>query len=432
MFAVILALTQQWLLVSDLHVLPYGGGTEPSYYHSDTNWPLFDSTVAAMRHAAPDARVVVISGDFLAHSFAGLVHKQRPNANATAAAMQVMSRVASSFGRAFPKAQFVIALGNNDDPCGDYRTSPDSRYLAAVAKVWEPLVNRGGAAPDFLRSFSHAGSYTARLPVNGLRAVALDDVYWSVLYRPCPGGRNGRAMQMSWLTNILQRTPPGTRNVLVMHIPPGVDAATTLTAHRFVIVPFLAGDMRARLLDLLAKSSSDVAFAIAGHMHRNGFRIAGGVPLIVVPAISPVYENNPTFLRLEVDERGNPVDEMQYAYSIPDGTWSQILDFDRTYSITSLRAAQLVQAHRRIANDRTVRAQWAASMAGGSYLARDILASWRAYWCAETNFGSAYAACAGDRRRVAALPIALAILAALVVLAIAGAAMLLARQRRTR
>lgn len=431
-FAALLALTQPWLLVSDLHVIPYSSGDYPSYYRSDTNWALLDSTVEEMRQAVPDARVIVISGDFLAHNFATWSRRGRPNQSVTASALYTMSRIESAFARAFPKAQFVIALGNNDDPCGDYRTSPDSPYLAAVARIWAPLVNRGGAAPDFIRSFSHNASYTARVPANGVRVVAVDDVYWSVLYRPCRATRaNQRAAEMSWLANTLARTPRGVRNVILMHIPPGVDPASTLLTHRLLIVPFMSDDMRAHLFSLFSERN-DIAFAIAGHMHRNGFRIAGGVPLIVAPAISPVYENNPTFLRLDVDERGVPVDERQYAYSIREGAWSEIFDFDRSYDVTSLKAPQLLAAHRLIGDNSAAREKWAQSMTGGSYFSREILAAWQSFWCAQTAFGSQYVRCAGDQRRAAILPVALALFAALIVLALGALGLRLARQRGTR
>jgi hypothetical protein len=237
--------------------------------------------------------------------------------------------------------------------------------------------------------------------------------------------------EMSWLTDTLASAPPGTRNVIVMHIPPGVDPASTLLAHRLLIVPFMAGDMRSRLLTLFSQRN-DIAFAIAGHMHRNGFRIAGGVPLIVAPAISPVYENNPTFLRLDVDDSGVPLDERQYAYSEPDGTWSQIFDFDRTYGVTSLKAPQLLAAHRAIADNTSVRNAWALSMTGGSFYSRTILAAWRSFWCAETGFGSDYARCAGDQRRLVVLPVVLALIAAAVILVLAAVVLRLARQRRAR
>src|SRR5579884_1808783 len=100
-----------WLVAGDIHAIPGSTGSTPSGYGSDTNWALFDSTIAAMRRADPNPSVVLLTGDFLAHHFP----KNIPLAERTTA------RIAHAFDTAFPHAQFVIVPGNNDDPCGDYR-----------------------------------------------------------------------------------------------------------------------------------------------------------------------------------------------------------------------------------------------------------------------------------------------------------------------
>ena len=433
LFAAVLALTQPWLLVSDLHVNPFAGGAAPSDYKSDTNWALFDSTVKAMHRAAPDARVVIISGDFLAHKWGEKVSGAHSGLSAQAAALQTMSRIEKTFASAFPKAQFVIALGNNDDPCGDYRTAPETQYLAQLAKIWEPAVDRGGAAPQFAASFSRGGSYTVRLPVRGMRAVVLDDVYWSMFYRSCGRVRgNAPAAQLNWLSATLQKAAPHGRDVVIVHIPPGVDPTSTLITHRFVVVPFLSGGMNAGFLSTLAKHSRTIAFAIAGHMHRNGFRIPGGVPMVLAPSVSPIYENNPAFLRLQIGAGGVLQDYQMFAYSEDTGEWMQSFDFDSAYGAHGVTASQLAALHARIASDDGVRERWAHAAVAGAQNWTQIDGAWRAYWCGETEFGAQYVRCAGDQRRAAVLPAALAIFAILVVLGIVALVLRLARQRRAR
>jgi hypothetical protein len=432
LFAAVLALTQPWLLVSDLHVNPFAGGTVPSGYKDDTNWALFDSTVNAMHRAAPDARVIIISGDFLAHKWGEKVSAAGSRRSAQVEALQTMSRIEKTFARAFPKAQFVIALGNNDDPCGDYRTAPGTPYLAQLAKIWEPAVNRGGAAPQFAASFARSGSYTARLPVQGMRAVVLDDVYWSMFYRPCGRARgNPPAAQLKWLSATLQSAAPTGRDVVIAHIPPGVDPTSTLIAHRFVVVPFLSGSMNAGFLSTLAEHSRTLAFAVAGHMHRNGFRIAGGVPMLLAPSISPIYENNPAFLRLQIGTNGVLQDYQMFAYSEGAREWAQNFDFDSAYGARDVTAAQLAALHARIASDDTLRERWARAAVAGADNWTQIAGAWRAYWCAQSDFGADYVRCAGDQRRAAVLPAALAIFAVLVMLGIVALVLRLARQRRT-
>jgi hypothetical protein len=100
-----------WLVVSDLHYSPFLHGDRPSHFGYDTNDALFDSLLAQLKASDPNAPVVILAGDFLAHGF--------PPAKASA----TMAYVAERFDQTFPHAQFVITLGNNDSDCGDYEST---------------------------------------------------------------------------------------------------------------------------------------------------------------------------------------------------------------------------------------------------------------------------------------------------------------------
>lgn len=422
---------EQWLLVSDLHVDPYAAGTEPSEYGSDTNWPLFESTLAAMRRADSNPAVVVITGDFLAHHFGSKAHSANPKQSTAQAATAVMKRIEGAFARAFPHSQFLIVLGNNDDPCGDYATAPGTAYMAAVARIWAPLVDRNGAAPRFKEQFARGGYYTVNLPRVHLRAVALDDVYWSIVYRSCGrGGSNAPANEATWFGRTLRETPAGARNVVLMHIPPGTDPVSTLVTHRFLVVPFLREGTQGQFLGDTSANAARIAFVAAGHLHLHGFRALGGVPILMAPAISPVYNNNPGFLRLQIAPDGTLRNYQLFAYDIWNGTWAQIFDFDRTYGARAFDLPTLLAAHRSIEANAQVRGAWAAALVAGSATQRVNSGNWRAYWCAQAADGAAYARCAGDQRRAAVLPIAFGALAAVVVLGLAALLVRLASQRR--
>lgn len=424
-FAVLLALTQQWLMVSDLHVEPFDAGSEPSYYWSDSNWALLDLTIAQMRQAEPNPAVVVISGDFLAHHFDTKARASKTHASTMQVATDVMTRIESKFAHAFPKAQFLIALGNNDDPCGDYSSAINSPYLKRVAKMWEPLVNRHGAAPDFLRQFSHAGYYTAQLP-GGARAVVLDSVFWSVVFHTCGGSPNPAAEQLGWLSTTLSQ--PGKPAIVLMHIPPGVDAKSTLLTHRFIVVPFLQTIAERRVEQIIAANRARLRFILAGHAHMHDVRALDGVPLVIAPAISPIYGSNPSFLRMQVD--GGVLRDLQlYAYDLNSGGWSQAYDFDRIFGVNALTGPEIASVHERLGRDADLRAQWASWMVGDSSNTGADRWNWRAYWCAQSATGSAYVACAGDQKRVAFFPAAL-LAGVLLVAGVVIVLLRLASQRR--
>ncbi len=160
-----------WLFVTDIHLEAGPDGHRPSSFGSDTNAVLFARALRQMHAVVPDPPVVVIGGDLLAHDM------DRAHATKTAVA------IAHDFNHVFPRAQFILTLGNNDSNCGDYGLTPNSPFLRDVARAWAPLVNRRKAAPHFLQTFPHDGFYTATLPIRRTRAVVIDDVFWSPRYR---------------------------------------------------------------------------------------------------------------------------------------------------------------------------------------------------------------------------------------------------------
>jgi sphingomyelin phosphodiesterase acid-like 3 len=409
--------SQAWLLVSDIHLNPFDKSSVPSTYGSDSNWALWQSALREMRRADPDPPLVIISGDFLAHHFAALV-SANGSADVAGAAETAMRRIAESVKRTFPRAQALVVLGNNDDACGDYHTAPNSPYLHAIARIWAPLVDRGGAAPNFVATFSRGGYYVATLPVRGLQAIAVDDVFWSILYHACGKANDAAQAELTWLDGALAATPPAMRDVVVMHIPPGIDSSATLFARRFVVIPYLNPTDERRLTSDFAAERSHVDFAIAGHTHRMDFRLVSGVPMLIAPAISPIYGNNPAFAVLRVTSAGALRDYLVYAYSPQRKRWAPEFDFDRTYRVRAFDAATLAQAHARIALDPSVRARWSKALVAGGPQEEVNAASWRAVWCAQTLAGRGYAICAHLRRRLLVLPIAAGLLFVIVVASI--------------
>ncbi|HTA37866.1 MAG TPA: metallophosphoesterase, partial [Candidatus Acidoferrales bacterium] len=130
---------QTWLIVSDIHMNPYDASQRPSPPGSDSNVALLRSMLAEMKRTVPAPAVVLIPGDFLAHFFPKLVGLHDAGSAPSGAALQVMRTIERGFEQAYPKAQFAIVLGNNDDPCGDYRSPIDGSYLKELVNIWAPL-----------------------------------------------------------------------------------------------------------------------------------------------------------------------------------------------------------------------------------------------------------------------------------------------------
>ncbi len=369
------ATLRPWLFVSDIHLDPtgrYGNGT----LGEDTNPELFDSAVAEMRRRDPDPPVVVIDGDFLAHDFKNKL------------AVPTMRLIARRFARTFPHAQFVLALGNEDSNCGDYHIPAGTTFLREVADAWEPLVNRNGAAPHFRETFTRDGFYEERLPLPGVRAVVLDDVFWSPRYSNACGGTAAPALATIRSLDAALAERPQTTWVF-MHIPPGVDAYSTAhLAHGLIVVPFL--DQRAK--DAFIQSVTDpshlVTLIVAAHTHKFSFRLASdgrtAVPILSVPSISPIFLNAPSFLTVHVNATGTIV-------AVAD--WTRIAHqwADRggltTLGMPDISVASIRRLQRRLAADPALRSTFAALYNGGT---RPEITpkNWRFYWCATTELTS--------------------------------------------
>lgn len=374
---------QRWLVVSDIHLDLTARHASLGQSGYDSDPALLAATVAAMKAADPDAPVVVIGGDSLAHHFAG-------------DALATMRAIANALDRAFPHAQFLVTLGNNNDPCGDYRIGTDSAYLRDLAAIWGPLVDRGGAAPGFVQAFAHGGYYTARLPQTHLRAVVLDSVVWSWLYGDCTQTtRSPGADELAWLEATLAHGPRGARDLLLMHIPPGIDGHATELALGVTAVPFYTRASNQAFVATVARHRARIAAMIASHLHRNDYRIVDGVPMLVASSISPIAGNNPTFYTLDVH---------------PDGTLSvatpHVLTNGAWVPQTPTDLGHLAAMH-----------AWAESTTS------------RFLWCAQVELADGYAGCAGiPERRDVAIAAFVALVAALVSLPLLG----LRRRRRSR
>lgn len=354
------AADRPWLLVSDVHYTGFAWPGTPSRPGFDTNTSLLDSALAEMKQVDPDPPVVIIPGDFLGH---GVRHDR---------AAAVMVDLAGRFNAAFPRAQFVIALGNNDSGCGDYRAAFGEPFLRAAARAWEPLVDRNGAAPSFAADFARDGSYAATLPLPNLRAVVLNDTFLSLRYldRCHSGGPAdpGRAV-LSELESRLRSGPPAARNWVVMHIPPGIDAySTTNIAHRFFVVPFLRSDARAELVGLLNEPRNHVDFAITGHTHHFAQRLTNvhgqpDVPLIIVPSLSPVQGNSPSFLTMNVAADGAISGVVEHSYN--RGAWDVVGGL-ASVGVTTVTATALTGLYERLTTTPALWDTYNALFAGGA------------------------------------------------------------------
>ncbi len=384
-----------------------------SPYGKDTNYPLFASALSAMQRAEPNAALVLFAGDFMSHHFQDEYRKYARDTSAAALAQFTAKTnrfLALELATAFPGAQVLPALGNNDSGCGDYMSQPGSAFLRSFAEAFEPLVNRNGSSPAFVENFARAGHYSAFAPAAGARVIVLNDVYWSPRYANACGSSSATPGRdaLAWLERELNESRSRGEQVwLLAHIPVGVDAYATSQADSVVNVMDPA--YSSALISLIGRFRTTVRYGIYGHTHMNEFRVitdSGGQPRLGnlgTPSVSPLFANNPAFFVLSVDSPSGALTD--YAtYSLTNlstagatvpAAWSREYDFTETYGSGGLSAPSLSRVFGLLATDSTMRAKYIHFYDSGSGTS-NIASKWRPYWCGIENIApAAFSRCFG-------------------------------------
>ncbi len=330
---------------------------------ADSSYPLYQSSLSAMRAQAAGARFIILSGDLMSHDFSckfAAVFPEAAPGEYRAFAQKTVSYVLAELRTTFPAVPLFAALGNNDSDCGDYQLDARSQFLASLA----PEFTRGFPAADHeqaARDFAAGGYYSVALPapVKNTRLVVLDDLFMSRRYQTCAGKPDDApaAAQIAWLKQRLDAARRSGQKVWVMsHIPPGVDPYGT--AHKGLAICVGAAPQMylssEKLPEAMAGYGDVIRLTIFAHTHMDEMRLLepgaagaphGPVPIKMIASISPVDGNNPSFTIGQIDAAtGTLKDYRVIAASNQTGvatTWTEEYDFARTYHQPAFTAATL-------------------------------------------------------------------------------------------
>jgi len=388
---------------------------------ADTSYPLFASSLKAMRGSATGARFVTVTGDLLSHGIECEYRTLFPRATTAAYRTFVektVSYVLAELNENTPGIPVYVALGNNDSDCGDYRLDPRSEFLSAAGRQITaslPDAQRESA----LRSFADGGYYSTPLPapIHNARLLVLNDIFMSGKYTACSGKPNPAAAdaQLAWLQQQLDGARAQRQNVWVIgHIPPGIDAYASRVK---MLMPcgsaspkmFLSSE---KLANVLTANSDVVKLALFAHTHMDEIELLRAEPaatgmkgsaiaLKTVPSISPINGNNPSFTVAQVDpDTATLIDYrvIAAANQAGSGPWTEEYDYARAYGEPSYSAASVDHLLARFAADSTAQSKTSQSylrhyfVGGGA----SVLAPfWPQYVCTLTHHtAAAFNACA--------------------------------------
>ena len=389
----------QFLMMSDLHFDPMAdpklvdrlssaepeewpdifessGNKTPARYGADSNWALLRSALWQTKQTLPNPAFVVLPGDFLAHNFrhqfdaAAADHSDAAYRQFVHKTMQFL---ALQLERTFPDTAILPALGNDDLYCGNYQLQPQGPFLADTLPIFRALVG-ALASSGFDRNWMSYGNYS--VTVRGLRMIFPNTVFFSANYRNrcgSAGDADPGVATLAWLETELAAAERAQQRVwLVYHIPPGVDGFATLRRGSCpdAIVPMWKQSYAEPFYALTRRYSDTVMASFAGHIHMDDFRLLGDDDgyygfVVITPALSPIYGQNPAFRTVLSDASGGIVDQTTYELAnlreAADGAppaWRAEYTFTQAWQLPRIDLASLTQLYAMIANVPVDRDRW--------------------------------------------------------------------------
>jgi sphingomyelin phosphodiesterase acid-like 3 len=371
-------------------------------YGKDSNYNLF---VSALRHAAlaaPEAEIILLAGDWLAHGFAESYYEHAGNRDPQGLYEFIDKTIAFLTQRIreqFPRAAIYPALGNEDSYCGDYQLQPGGEFLRRTAETWKVFFTNGDNERAFLRMFPAGGYYAVSARATPKhRVIVLNTVFFSANYRnQCGNPQDDPAGdEIRWLAAQLKDAAAKDEKVwLLYHIPPGIDASSTAAATSAnPVVSFWQSGYLENFLALLDQYRDTIIFTLAGHAHMDDFRLVRDGRtnrssfLVVTPAISPIFENNPGLHVLSYDRKTFSIldyttYQLDLAAAGPSQHWKEEYRFSRAYRLFPVTGSALETLLRSLQKDAQPRAMYSRYYNVSNTTDPAITEqTWPIYWCA--------------------------------------------------
>jgi sphingomyelin phosphodiesterase acid-like 3 len=376
----------------------------------DSSYDLLRSVLAAAKVHAADAAFVMVSGDLIVHDldcrFRAAMHlppdKVDDQSVSAAFAEKTTLFIMQQLEANFDKAPVYFALGNNDSRCNHNRLDAHDEYLhIAAPAVIAGLRGAGETVKATARGTFEAGGYymvDLPAPMQRTRLLVINDVYLMPKYTNCEAAVDnaGQEQQLTFLQQQLDIARLQHRRVwLLGHLPPAINPAASLAVKPSICkggepVSFQSTE---DLAQLITANDGTIRLGLFGHTHMDEFHLVqsgsgAGVPIKVIPAVSPVDGNRPSFIVARVDPLSATIpDYTVYQASNTTGVdaqWSVEYSFDKTYGepgFTPVALADIVARLRRdvAGTDQGSRTYQQHFLKGAT--GKKLSPSWAAYVC---------------------------------------------------
>lgn len=336
----------------------------------DTDWTLFQSSLKAEQTALAKPAFITISGDLMGHEFdcrykAMAGKGDTPEAYSTFAS-KTLAFVIAQVHAAFPTTPVYFALGNNDSGCGDYFEDFGSAFLQETQRAMNSVLP--SSKHRSVESFPEIGAARMSLPVPNTEMIALQNIFESAGYKNCARKPDPEASvkQMAWLRKHLEAARATHKRVWLMaHIPTGVNVYSTIRAKANICTgdaaaPFLNNSA---LADIIAEFPDVIRLSIFAHTHNDEIHLFTSgdgkrfVPAKIVPSISPINGNHPSFTLAEVNTKTATLADYTVVTASNltgvDATWTESYRFTKTYGEPDFSASSVADLAHKLTADHT-------------------------------------------------------------------------------
>jgi sphingomyelin phosphodiesterase acid-like 3 len=359
-----------------------------SGFGEDTNWALLSSSLDAVRGTTSNVKFTVVTGDLLVHRFSEKFRSMATNRDDSSFrrfAKKTVQFIAAQLETIAPGKPVLLTLGNGDSDCGDYKLQPHGAFLrdesAVIAQLLGPL-GRGMNIEDW----TAWGSYSVAHPsLRHYRVIAVNSVYFSPKYHnACSQNAADPAKeQMRWLGGELAKARDHKEKVwLLFHIPPGVDGYATSHSKKsgqektaFMWEPVYTDEFQ----KLLTQYRDTVAMSLAGHNHMDDFRLMTNSLVLMTPALSPIFKQNPAFRVVSFRSNGALSDSTTYYLSNLDDVlngiapeWKLEYSFASTWGFSELNLKNFLKLYSEIGVKLAVRDRWSTLYSVSQPQAKEI------------------------------------------------------------
>jgi sphingomyelin phosphodiesterase acid-like 3 len=393
--------------------------TAPSVWGADTNYPLLALALSSIKQNLGTSPVIVYTGDLIGHRFSQQFFANNvspvPPANpspADIAAMEAFADktvafVTNEISTSTGNIPVAFALGNIDSYIG---TGPDSVFLSNnVETFYTQFLNATVDHQTFVNTFTTGGYYSAdlgpKLMVIGLNTTPLSPL---IPANTAPSNNDAAVYtQLGWLdATFASAQAAGQKVWLLMHVPPGADAGTTLsTPSSFggngqLVTPAMmwVPAYQASFLQILSKYPGVISLILAAHTHMDEFRILSPTNVLEqAPAISPVFGNNPAFKVFTfTSDTFTPTDyrSLNYDLATLPAQFNNYYTFSTAYSLTGPLDASLATLGPDLVSDNAKQALYVGQFNSGNGSLNPANntnwnlitpATWPVFWCGIGN-----------------------------------------------